>query len=34
MHGIDSCEALLLAMSWRDDPSLEVTVRDIFGRDA
>jgi hypothetical protein len=49
MHGIDSWQALLLAISlvrdrlghfletggklyWREDPSLEITLRDIFGR--
>ena len=51
MHGIDSWQALLLAISlvrsrlehfletggklyWTDEPSGEITLRDIFGKDA
>jgi hypothetical protein len=50
MHGIDSWQALLLAVSlvrgrlehflqtggklyWRDDPSIEATLKDVFGND-
>jgi hypothetical protein len=50
MHGIDSWQALLLAIGlvrsrlehfletggklyWRDEPSIEITLRDIFGTD-
>lgn len=51
MHGIDSWQALLLAISlvrsrlehfletggklyWREEPSREIPLRDIFGKDA
>lgn len=51
MHGIDSWQALLLAISlvrsrlehfreiggklyWPEEPSREITLRDIFGKDA